>query len=150
MTRDFVDFEHTGVAIPGGGTDDARDRDIFTGSVFQKEGRLFAFYCGHNDLFAKQQKPDQVMLLATSSDGVRWTKDGDFVLTPEGDARYRWPGAFRDGFVFWNLERKEYGMLVTATPGQRADGWPGLRAQRRLEELEDGGVVPRLGPVRGL
>ena len=64
----------------------ARNRDISTGSVFEKEGRLFAFYCGHNDLFAKQQKPDQVMLLATSSDGVRWTKDGDFVLTPEGDA----------------------------------------------------------------
>ena len=56
VTRDFVAFEHTGVAIPGGGTDDARDRDIFTGSVFEKEGRLFAFYCGHNDVFAKQQK----------------------------------------------------------------------------------------------
>ena len=106
VTRDFVDFERPGVAIPGGGADDARDRDIFTGSVFEKEGRLFAFYCGHNDLFAKQQKPDQIMLLATSSDGVTWTKDKDFVLTPEGDTRYRWPGAFRDGFVFWNPERK--------------------------------------------
>lgn len=149
VTRDFVDFEHTGVAIPGGGGDDARDRDIFTGSVFEKEGRLFAFYCGHNDLFAKQQKPDQVMLLATSSDGVRWTKDGDFVLTPEGDARYRWPGAFRDGFVFWNPERREYGMLVTATPVDSPMGGLAYAHSADLKNWKMGEPFPASGRFAG-
>ncbi|NCA11320.1 hypothetical protein EBR56_05865, partial [bacterium] len=116
VTRDFVAIEHKGVAIPGTRADDAFDRDIFTGSVIEKDGVLHAFYCGHNDAFCKQGKPDQLMLHATSSDGVSWTKDASLVLTPEGDARYRWPGAFRDGFVFWNPEHEEYGMVITATP----------------------------------
>ena len=60
VTRDFVDFEHTGVAIPGGGADDAVDKDIYTGSVFEKKGVLYAFYCGHNEAFKEQNKPDQL------------------------------------------------------------------------------------------
>ena len=68
VTRDFVDFKDTGVAIPGGGTEDAIDLDIFTGSVFEKDGVVHAFYCGHNPALEKQKKPDQVMLHATSRD----------------------------------------------------------------------------------
>jgi len=56
-TRDFVAFEHTGVAIPGGGADDAIDREVFTGSVIEKDGVLHAFYTGHNALLKKEKKP---------------------------------------------------------------------------------------------
>jgi beta-fructofuranosidase len=149
VTRDFVDFEHTGVAIPGGGADDAMDRDIFTGSVIEKDGLLHAFYCGHNAELAKQNKPDQLMLHATSADGVTWAKDNTFALTPEGDARYRWPGAFRDGFVFWNPERKEYGMLVTATPVNAPLGGLAYAHSADLKNWKLGEPFPASGRFAG-
>lgn len=148
-TRDFTDYEHTGVAIAGGGTDEAQDRDIFTGSVFEKDGVLHAFYCGHNDLLAKQKLPDQLMLLATSTDGIVWTKDEAFRLSPEGDARYRWPGAFRDGFVFRNPERDEYGMLVTATPVDAPMGGLAYASSTDLKTWKLGPPFPASGRFAG-
>jgi beta-fructofuranosidase len=149
VTRDFVDFKDTGVAIPGGGTEDAIDLDIFTGSVFEKDGVVHAFYCGHNPALEKQKKPDQVMLHATSRDGVTWTKDKHFLLTPEGDARYRWPGAFRDGFVFWNPEQKEYGMLVTATPMNAPNGGLAYARSADLKTWKMGEPFPASGRFPG-
>jgi len=116
ITRDFRSYRYTGVAIPSGGKEDSIDRDIFTGSVIEKDGVLYAFYTGHNHEFAKQNKSDQVILRARSVDGVRWTKEPGFRLTPEGNPHYRMPGACRDPFLFWNPERKEYGMVFCATP----------------------------------
>jgi beta-fructofuranosidase len=117
--------------------------------VFEKEGVLHAFYCGHNAAFKKQNKPDQVMLLATSRDGVTWTKDKDFILTPEGDVRYRWPGAFRDGFVFWNPEQKEYGMLVTATPVNASTGGLAYARSADLKTWKMGEPFPASGRFAG-
>jgi beta-fructofuranosidase len=116
VTRDFTSYEYTGVGVAGGGSEDAVDRDIFTGSVFEKDGSLYAFYTGHNGAFARQHKPDQVILRAVSRDGVRWTKEPQFHFSPEGSDHYRYPGACRDPFVFWNPERNEYGMVFCAAP----------------------------------
>ena len=72
VTRDFVGFKYTGVAIPGGGTDDAVDFDMFTGSVFEKECVLHAFYCGSNKAVQKQNKSDQVMKYCDSIRAKTW------------------------------------------------------------------------------
>ena len=149
VTPDFVSIDHQGVAIPGTRADDAIDRDIFTGSVIEKEGVLHAFYCGHNDALAKEKKPDQVMLHATSTDGVTWTKDKGFLLSPEGDARYRWPGAFRDGFAFWNPERNEYGMVVTAAPVDAPQGGLAYARSVDLKQWTLGDPFPASGRFPG-
>lgn len=116
VTRDFAAYRYTGVGVAHSDADDAVDQNIFTGSVFEKDGLLHAFYCGQNPTFAGRKKPDQVILLAVSRDGVRWEKWPEFRFSPEGSPHYRYPGACRDPFVFWNPEKKEYGMLFTATP----------------------------------
>jgi len=124
VTSDFVSFEDTGVAIPRGGAADSEDLDIWTGSVVVKDGVSHAFYTGHNASLLKQGKPDQVILRAVSRDGVRWTKEPGFRFSPEGHPAYHYlptpqskvPGACRDPFVFWNPERKEFGMLFMASP----------------------------------
>jgi beta-fructofuranosidase len=116
VTRDFTSYRYTGVAIPSGGKPDSIDLNIFTGSVIEKDGVLYAFYTGHNQEFAKQKKNDQLILRAKSVDGVQWTKEPGFRLTPEGNPHYRIPGACRDPFLFWNPQRNEYGMVFCATP----------------------------------
>jgi beta-fructofuranosidase len=149
VTRDFVSFEYTGTAIPSGGTDDAVDLDVFTGSVFEKDGTLYAFYAGHNGEFGKQHKPDQVLLRATSRDGLTWTKDPQFRFSPDGDARYHWPGACRDPFLFWNPERNEVGMLFTATPTNAPMGGLAYAGSTDLEHWQLGDPQPSSGRFSG-
>jgi len=133
ITRDFTAFKDAGVAIPGGRTDDAEDFDIFTGSVLEKDGTLYAFYTGHNVKLKNQQRSDQLILRATSSDGVVWTKDPSFRFSPEGDSRYRQAGACRDSFVFRNPEKDEFGMIFTATPANAPGGGAGYAGSKDLK-----------------
>jgi sucrose-6-phosphate hydrolase SacC (GH32 family) len=74
VTRDFGSYRYTGVGVAHADAKDAIDLNIATGSVIEKDGVLYAFYCGQNPAFTAQKKPDQVILLAVSRDGVRWTK----------------------------------------------------------------------------
>jgi beta-fructofuranosidase len=118
VTRDFVSYRYTGVGVAHVDASDAVDLNIATGSVIERDGVLYAFYCGQNSSFNAKHKPDQVILLAASRDGLRWTKQPEFRFSPEGNPHYRYPGSCRDPFVFWNPERREYGMLFCATPTQ--------------------------------
>jgi len=131
ITPDFVSYERAGVGILRGESEDSVDLDMWTGSVFYKDGMFYAFYTGHNtDLFLKQGKADQVILRAVSRDGILWTKEPGFLFSPEGHASYHYQpnkwrnysGACRDPFIFWNPEAKEYGMLFTSSP----DGYGGV------------------------
>ena len=118
ITRDFVSYRYTGIGVAHTDAIDAVDLNIATGSVIEKDGVLYAFYCGQNPAFAERKKPDQVILLAVSRDGLRWTKQPEFRFSPEGNPHYRYPGSCRDPFLFWNPERNEYGMLFCATPAR--------------------------------
>jgi beta-fructofuranosidase len=118
VTRDFVSYRYTGVGVVHADASDAIDLNIATGSVIEKDGVLYAFYCGQNPSFVERKKPDQVILLAVSRDGLRWTKQPEFRFSPEGNPCYRYPGSCRDPFLFWNPERNEYGMLFCATPAR--------------------------------
>jgi beta-fructofuranosidase len=133
VTPDFVSYQYTGVAIPSGGTDDALDLNIFTGSVIEKDGVLYAFYTGHNQSLGKQGKPDQLILRAVSRDGIRWTKEPQFRFSPQGNANYRYPGGCRDPFMFWNPERDQYGMVFCATPAKFPIGGLGYAGSDDLE-----------------
>ena len=71
---------------------------------------------GQNPALAKQGKPPEVMLHATSPDLRHWTKDKDFYFPPATESGYEL-SAWRDAFVFRNEEAGEFWMLITARRG---------------------------------
>jgi beta-fructofuranosidase len=112
VTRDFVTFEDWGEALSRG-TPDRQDLYAFTGSVVERQGTFHLFYTGHNPHFAKQGKPQEAILRATSSDLRTWTRDPRFTLPPPTAQGYE-PHAWRDPFVFWNAPAGQYWMLLAA------------------------------------
>lgn len=109
-TRDHVAFRDLGEAIPRGPIG-AQDRWIYTGCVFEHEGRFHLFYTAHNEHLPKVGRLKQTIAMATSSDLIHWTKDPTFEIRPlPGYA----PDDWRDPFVFWNEEAGEFQMLLAA------------------------------------
>lgn len=117
VTDDLVTFVETGPALPSGGPD-AADFNVYTGSVVAHGGIHHVFYTGQNpDRVGTDGLPLQVVLHATSDDGMRtWVRhpDDTFGATP-GYETADW----RDPFVFRDDEAGLWRMLVTA---RHADG----------------------------
>jgi beta-fructofuranosidase len=109
-TTDFVHFKELGEMLSAGRPED-QDRSVATGSVIESGGRYHAFYTGFNTPH-KTDRPEQGVLHAVSDDLVKWQKiPADTFYAPETIyERDDW----RDPFVFWNEEAKEYWMLVAA------------------------------------
>jgi beta-fructofuranosidase len=135
VTRDFVQFEDWGEALPRGpaGTQDVW---VFTGSVIERDRTFYIFYTGHNSHLKEQGRPVQAVMRATSPDLRSWTKDPAFRFTaPPG---YE-PDDWRDPFVFWDEEAGAYWMLLAARkptgPG-RHRGCIALAASPDLETWE--------------
>lgn len=110
-TNDFVNYTENGEAIPRGTKDD-QDLFIFTGSAIEANGKYHIFYTGHNHHLADKNKPMQAVMHATSDDLKTWTKIPEHTFyAPENKyEKHDW----RDPFVFWNDETKEYYMLLAA------------------------------------
>ncbi|MEK3788117.1 GH32 C-terminal domain-containing protein [Paenibacillus sp. FSL K6-1230] len=113
-TKNGLDFEDYGISLPNGNESDP-DRNAYTGSVIKDpDGMYHLFYTGHNPNaeFCIDGKPLQVILKATGTDGVHWTKEANFKLYGDGIIyeQFDW----RDPYVFFNEERQEYWMLVTS------------------------------------
>ena len=135
VTRDFVNFEDWGEALPRG-VAGSQDVWVFTGSAIERNGTFYIFYTGHNSNFHKVGKPVQAVMRATSQDICTWTKDTKFMFfAPEEYEKNDW----RDPFVFWNEESEEYWMLLAArkTVGpNRNRGCTALAASPDLETWE--------------
>lgn len=110
-TSDFVNYEDLGVAITHG-TDEEPDQYVFSGSVLKTENKYHAFYTGNNFEYPNQGKPGQILMHAVSDDALNWEKDIEFplILAEEGYD----PDDWRDPFVLWDEEHKEYLMLLGA------------------------------------
>lgn len=110
-TTDFVHFTEHGRALPAG---DKTQQDLgcFAGSVIEADGLYHIFYAGNNRYFPKEGKPANGIMHAVSHDLLNWTKlpKDTFYASP---AIYN-PNDWRDPFVFWNDEAKQYWMLVVA------------------------------------
>lgn len=135
VTRDFVDFQDLGEALPRGAAG-SQDVWVFTGSAIERDGTFHIFYTGHNSNFHNTGKPVQAVMRATSPDLRTWTKDQGFIFfAPEGYEKDDW----RDPFVFWNEEAGEYWMLLaarkTSGPG-RNRGCIALAASPDLQDWE--------------
>lgn len=129
-TTDFVNYEDFGEVISRG-TKEEQDLAIFTGSVFEKDGKGYIFYTGHNHHFIEAGKPQEAICLCTSDDFHHWTKVPEFRLYPPECFE---PHDFRDPFVFWNPETEEYNMLLAA---RLRDGAPRRRGVTALAVSKD-------------
>lgn len=110
-TKDFVNYENHGVAIPRGAYD-AQDQFIFAGSVFEGEGQYHIFYTGYNRDYPAQGRPAQVLMHAVSDDLYHWTKTQDAItFTPQEGYD---PDDWRDPWVIRDEEHDQYLLILGA------------------------------------
>ncbi len=132
-TRDFIHFADHGEALPRG-TQDEQDLYVFTGCAMEHDGLFHIFYTGHNPHFRAAGKPEQAVMHATSRDLITWEKDTANPILFADFERYE-PHDWRDPFVFWNEEAREFWMLLAARnktgPGNRR-GVTALAASKDL------------------
>ena len=135
-TRDFVNFTEHGQMIPRG-TEKEQDLYVFTGSAIKANGQYHVFYTGHNPHLRQQGKPEQGVMHAVSDDMVQWKKIPEHTFFAPAD-KYE-PHDWRDAFVFWNEDAKEYNMLLAArfkTGIPRRRGLTALCASKDLTKWE--------------
>ena len=102
QTKDFVNYDDSGVVINYGETVESQDIALGTGSVIKdKDGVYHAFYTGHNDTFS----PKEAVMHATSNDMKSWTKIPEDTFTSTGNYS---TNDFRDPYVYYSDEDKCY------------------------------------------
>jgi beta-fructofuranosidase len=116
------------------GARDEQDLWVFTGSVIHAEGKFHIYYTGHNSYLKALGQPQEAIMHAESDDLQTWRKvAGERHFAPE--ERYE-KDDWRDAFVFWNEEAKEYWMLLAArlkTGPARRRGCTALAASQDLK-----------------
>lgn len=109
-TSDFVNYQRYGEVLKRG-TETANDQFIYAGSVYDDlKGKIQAIYTGFNRNFIEQDKPSQVLMRASSNDGINWQKNGiaiDLIPQPGYDSN-NW----RDPNLVWDEEREEYFLIL--------------------------------------
>jgi beta-fructofuranosidase len=135
-TRDFAHFTEHGEMLARGTLSD-QDLYVFTGSVIEGQGCFHIFYTGHNPYLRQRGRPEQAVMHAVSDDLLTWKKiPEDTLFAPQ--ATYE-PHDWRDPFVFWNEEAKEYWMLLAArlkTGPSRRRGCTALCVSKDLKKWE--------------
>lgn len=107
-SSDLVHFhDHGSVLLRGG--EEEQDLYVFTGCCIRAGEEYMIFYTGHNPHLREKGLPEQKILRATSRDLLHWEKDRDFVFAAPDWLEMH---DFRDPFVFYDEERKEYCMLI--------------------------------------
>lgn len=107
-SSDLVHFHDHGPVLLRGGKEE-QDLYVFTGCCIRAGEEYMIFYTGHNPHLREKGLPEQKILRATSRDLLHWKKDRDFVFAAPDWLEMH---DFRDPFVFYDEERKEYCMLI--------------------------------------
>ena len=107
-SSDLVHFHDQGPVLLRGGEEE-QDLYVFTGCCIRAGEEYMIFYTGHNPHLREKGLPEQKILRATSRDLLHWKKDRDFVFAAPDWLEMH---DFRDPFVFYDEERKEYCMLI--------------------------------------
>lgn len=96
-STDLVHWQHLPIALAPG-TDDDKD-GCFSGSAVEHNGELCLLYTGH--VWLGESGDDgqirEVQCLATSTDGVHFTKQGTVLAAPEGIRHFRDPKVWKEG-----------------------------------------------------
>lgn len=104
VSDNLSSFDYRGRVISCG-TLESLDPALGTGSIVYKDGVYYTFYTGHRDQGSNREN----ILMATSTDGEVWTKNGSFCLSPS--AGYD-SNEFRDPHIFQH--NGEYHMVLSA------------------------------------
>ena len=107
-SSDLVHFHDHGPVLLRG-REEEQDLYVFTGCCIRAGEEYMIFYTGHNPHLREKGLPEQKILRATSRDLLHWEKDRDFVFAAPDWLEMH---DFRDPFVFYDEERKEYCMLI--------------------------------------
>lgn len=96
------------------------EKDVFNPAVVVKDGKIFMLYRAENLVTPTVGKTSRIGL-ATSTDGIHFTRRPQPVLFPDNDAhkRYEWPGGTEDPRVVED-ENHTYFMTYTAYDGDKA------------------------------
>ena len=114
-TEDMVHYTELGEVLPTGNRW-AQDAAIGTGSVIWVEAQqMYYFFYTGNKFQPGQNECGQVVLSATSTDGVSWTKT-NFRL--DGAAGYYYRNDFRDPEVFLGEDGKYHMLVATGKNGR--------------------------------
>ena len=127
-TKDLIQFQDQGVALPHG-TENDPDFNAYTGSVVVDEsGVHHLFYTGQNPKnLGKDGLPLQLVMHATSTDGMRtWVKHPE--LTFGAPAGYE-SGDWRDPYVFHDPSSGQWRMLLAARHAEGPERRRGVIAQ---------------------
>jgi len=118
-SRDVVTWKQLPAAI----VPDEIEPFIATGSIVEKDGLFYAFYC---TAITKEQ--DRVICVATSRDLVKWTKspENPLILLYSDVPKdvYDTTKVWRDPHVFWNPQAKKWWMAVAAMEQTNSDYGP--------------------------
>ncbi|EQM74782.1 family 43 glycosylhydrolase [Microbacterium maritypicum] len=108
------------------GDPDGAERFLFAGSVIHAEGSFWAFYTGANRAFDDTEAPAETFRIATSPDGIEWTKHRELTMhSPDGFEK----NYFRDPVVVFDPDLGAYRLLVAG----RHDSGPRVRRGCLLE-----------------
>ena len=107
---------------------------MFTGSVVEGNGTFHIFYTGHNP---RNPQGLELVMHATSPDLVTWTKHPEERIAPDGVHYANAQNSdFRDPYVFWNEEEKQYWMVVFARDAKTNGEVQGLLRSPDLKRWE--------------
>lgn len=109
-STDLIHWEELPVTLEPGPQGSPDTAGVWTGSVIEREGLFHIFYTGYN---SKDPVYPQTICHATSKDLIKWKKDYDNPVLKSDPERYETKD-WRDPYVFWNEDSKEYWMLLTA------------------------------------
>lgn len=132
-TNNFYNYKNVNNVIPYSQNKSDQDIALGTGSVMKdKDGLYHAFYTGHNP----EKVPKEVIMKATSKDLKDWTKVPEDTFFPS--EQYS-SDDFRDPYVFYNEDYKQYWMLITTR--QNSKGVIALYTSTDLKKWTDEGVL---------
>lgn len=101
VSKDMVNWQHLPVALAPGDDD---DRDgCFSGSAVDDNGILSLIYTGHVWLNGEGNDSAirEVQCLATSEDGIHFTKQGVVLTPPDNIMHFRDPKVWRENGCWW-------------------------------------------------
>ena len=110
VSKDLIHWKDLPTALVADGAPDSPDGfHMFTGSVIEHDGVFHIYYTGWNP---NNPQGQEFMMHATSPDLIRWTKQPQDILAPDGthyaNARYR---DFRDPYLFRNPDTNDFMMF---------------------------------------
>jgi len=111
-SRDLLNWQEMPDALDIGDRSSPDGGAVSTGSIILgKDNEWHFFYVGYNP---ENPRGKEQILHATSRDGILFKKDGELTVIDPDNRNYLAGGDWRDPYVFWDADQKEYCMTITA------------------------------------